>query len=140
MRRSTGWLATSAALAALLLAAGCKGETKKVVQVSGGGITIPPYLQDLNIIGFHLNISATSESDLCIACHGDKTDRVTEDPITKEFHDYKHERLASLTCIDCHGKVDLINKSGANIRKQVDVEARCHPCHGPGGTAPRLYQ
>lgn len=139
MKGRIGWLIPLAALAAALTAGGCKESEKTVFVPTPGVITIPPNLQDLNIIDYHLNITAGSQNSLCVACHGDMTDRQATNPTVKTFHAFKHEKLRWV-CTDCHGEVDLLNKSGANIRKHVDVEARCYPCHGPGASATQLYQ
>ena len=111
------------------------GEMKKY-----GGPNIPGNLQDLNLVDFHASFASTDASnDLCIACHGDMTHAVTLSAVIDEFHVMKDRIMSTYDCVDCHTSVDLLQGSGGNLRKQVNVEDICYPCHGPGGIT-QLYQ
>ena len=45
-----------------------------------------------------------------------------------------------LNCVFCHrAAVDFLQKSGAELRRRVSVEA-CVTCHGPSGPGPVYYR
>lgn len=80
-----------------------------------------------NDVAVHLNASRYASSE-CIKCHGNMQDQTTLDSSVEGIHP-KHTRVTTLTCTDCHQSVDLLQKSGANLRRQVDVQ-KCVDCHG----------
>jgi hypothetical protein len=82
----------------------------------------------------HVN-SATITNAECIACHGQKANESSLDPLTFSAHK-KHlksafVRFASMTdgCGTCHASTDIEQGSGASVNKQVDA-AFCVTCHG----------
>lgn len=93
---------------------------------------LPPDLANLNLVAFHASITATTRSDLCQTCHGSMRNLRSLDPQVKQFHSRKFEILGDQPCTYCHGAVDLLEGSGANLRKQVDVQAKCASCHRGG--------
>ena len=80
-----------------------------------------------NDVAIHLNASQYASSQ-CITCHGNMQDETTLNSGVEGLHP-KHTRVTTLTCTDCHTSVDLLQKSGANMRRQVDVD-KCVDCHG----------
>ncbi len=106
-----------------------------------GEITVPESLKDLNLVDFHASYAATdANNDLCISCHGEMTHAETLSSTVREFHVEKASVMASYDCVDCHKAVDLLQGSGGNLRKQIDVEDACYSCHGPGAISTQLYQ
>jgi|GEM_PF-6349100 len=95
---------------------------------------IPPELQNMNLIAFHASITEETPDSLCRTCHGNMRNLFSLDLSIKQFHARKFEILGDTACTFCHGSVDLLEKSGATLRKQVDVTAKCASCHsGTGG-------
>lgn len=90
---------------------------------------VPPELGDTNLIAFHADITDQTPDSLCRTCHGTMRNLQSLDPAIKKFHSRKFEILGDQPCTFCHGAVDLLNRSGATVRKQVDVKAKCLPCH-----------
>ena len=83
----------------------------------------------------------------CLACHGDIMTRKTANPAFKEAHaamipflpDYDPKvGVTDGTCQSCHTRVDVVQRSGAQIRKNVDVVV-CAACHGKTGMASRKF-
>jgi len=134
MRTVSGKKWGLAIIMALAMAAGCNqgGGNGKDVVVIGKPVDVDD-LAGQNLTEFHLN-SGKQNVSLCIACHGDKsTGTATYDLNVADPHNIHAEETA-LTCIDCHKSVDLMQKSGAQLRHQVATEicARCHSGSGPG--------
>ena len=131
-------LAAAIGLSIVALSLGCSDDDRKVVRAAEEDP--PDSLAGANITEFHASFSATdSDNNQCIECHGDMTDRVTLSDTILPFHE-RHEQITpDHRCVDCHTSVDLLEGSGATLRKQVDAEAVCSPCHGPGSIKP-LYQ
>lgn len=113
----------------------------------GGGSQGSASVLGTNTIAYHAAISSSSDSSPCVTCHGNMTDRQTLNPNYPEFHYLKlnptNGILRNWNCTNCHGATDIVSlsMSGANLRKQVDVERVCYPCHG-GASSPytRLYE
>lgn len=103
-------------------------------------IVIPDNLKSINITQFHSSISSSTDPGLCVSCHGDMTDKTTLNSDYPEYHSFKHAIL-DWKCTDCHNQpVDLVEYSGANLMKQVNVQQVCYSCHGPEKGATQLYK
>ncbi len=73
--------------------------------------------------------------------------RRTLNPAVKEAHaamipflpDYDAKAgVTNETCRSCHAMVDVVQGSGAHIRRNVDVSA-CEGCHGKTGPAAKKF-
>jgi hypothetical protein len=82
--------------------------------------------QALNLTALHDGRNDAFTSDNCRACHGDRRHEASADPAIRPWHAISAH--ASSTCTWCHRSVDLVNQSGATLRKQVNV-ALCVSCH-----------
>lgn len=133
-------LAVALGVCAIVFApTGCKEEGDDIIVVSGPDDT-PDNLRGKNLVDFHASFAATdSDNQRCVECHGDMTDQVTRSATVLPFHE-RHEQLTpDYRCVDCHKKVDLLQGSGATLRKQVDTEEICLPCHDSSSPEP-LFQ
>lgn len=90
---------------------------------------VPPELGAMNLVAFHADITDQTPDSLCRTCHGSMKNLLSLDPAIKKFHSRKFEILGDQPCTFCHGAVDLLDRSGATVRKQVDVKGRCASCH-----------
>lgn len=128
--------------AASLGAAGCSDDDTKYVGAASVTSNVPAALQNVNLIEFHATYT-DQQNEFCVTCHGTMLDRVSLDPAKPEFHRYKLDSstgaLPGWVCTDCHKKVDLASGSGGSLRKQVDVDAICYPCHLANGVGTKLY-
>ncbi len=144
-KTETGALSITALALLIGFALACGGGGSGGDGISDGDIVdpvvatvTPDSLKAENTIDFHANFTST-DNELCISCHGDMTNGETLSATVKEFHTRKAEYMSSYKCVDCHKSVDLLQDSGGNLRKQVDVETICYPCHGDGAIT-QLYQ
>ena len=94
------------------------------------------------VIEIHKDTVAFVELD-CIQCHGTRFDeRAPHNSSILSAHammlQYNHSEASKVTadsCRECHKNADLIEKSAANIRKQVSLEdptlfgQTCTSCH-----------
>lgn len=135
-----GKSATALLLVAALVMAGCNDSNRK--RRAAAEPAIPPALEELNLVEFHSTFTE-SQNDLCVTCHGTMLDRRSLDPANPEFHKFKLDPtngiLPDWKCTDCHERVDLVSRAGGNLRKQVNVETICYPCHLANGIGTRLY-
>jgi len=115
----------------------CKGKDGEPGQIVVP--EIPPDLQNMSLIAFHASINDQTPDSLCRTCHGTMRNLYSLDPSIKQFHARKFEILGDTQCTFCHGSVDLLEKSGATLRKQVDVKGRCAPCHTEGSGFKTFY-
>ena len=92
--------------------------------------------QSANLVGLHKNAKANAGK--CVSCHSDIPKQKSDDPKVKAFHPlHLDSPLLKLACVDCHKSVDLREKSGAKVRKQVDPGI-CSSCHSPWPT-PKMH-
>lgn len=79
------------------------------------------------LIQLHQNAEANGA--ICVSCHGSRTDEKSLDPNIKPVHTlHLTNPLLNLECASCHKSVDLVNKSAANLRRQVSMST-CVTCH-----------
>jgi hypothetical protein len=110
------------------------GDAVVILRAAVGLIRINPALPFQghgNLIALHAN-AWLQPQDACRTCHGSMMSQGVSTPGTPAFHPRHLPLLPSYTCTSCHRSVDLLEKSGGNLRKQVDVQT-CVPCHAPGG-------
>lgn len=83
----------------------------------------------------------------CLGCHADIMKRATRDPRFKEAHaamipflpDYDAKLgVTDANCVSCHARVDVIQHSGVQIRRNADVTG-CEGCHGKTGPASKKF-
>lgn len=83
----------------------------------------------------------------CLGCHADVMRRRTLRPDVKEAHaamipflpDYDTKAgVTNETCRSCHATVDVVQRSGAHIRRNTEVTG-CEGCHGKTGPASRKF-
>ncbi len=106
----------------------------------------PPRADAPNLAALHDAKSLAYDKN-CLSCHGDIMARTTLNPKLKEAHaamipfapgyDAK-VGVTNETCTSCHGRVDLVQHSGEQIRKNADV-ASCGGCHGKSGPASKKF-
>ncbi len=106
----------------------------------------PPRADAPDLIALH-DASSPSFNKNCLSCHRDIMKKTTLNRKFKEAHaamvpfapgyDAK-VGVSSEVCISCHGKVDLVQHSGAMIRRNVDV-SMCAMCHGKSGPARKKF-
>jgi len=80
----------------------------------------------LNLIALHTGGAAAYTVANCHACHTDRKGELSADPAVRPWHAMITH--SSMPCTTCHETVDLVNHSGAAIRRRVDV-AMCKGCH-----------
>ncbi len=83
-----------------------------------------------NSIAFH-SASGSKTAASCQYCHGAVVMSKSLSPAVEAVH-YRHTFSPSgpaLECTDCHQSVDLLEKSGAHVRRQVSMSL-CYGCHG----------
>jgi hypothetical protein len=99
-----------------------------------------------DFVALHDRNAPGYDSD-CIKCHGTMLDEVTLDPqrpgphaqMLPWFFSAGQVEPTNLNCILCHSRTDLLQKSGADLRRQVYV-SWCWACHREGGLhEPGLY-
>ncbi len=89
-----------------------------------------------DLIPLHQDLTKVATTR-CVSCHGNKAEEKSLNPDIKTPHSIHIPVLKE--CNGCHKKADLLEKSAAALRRQVDPQV-CSGCHGPGGPAPQLYQ
>ncbi len=106
----------------------------------------PPRPDSVNLAALHTPGSPQFRGE-CLACHGDIMERTTLKPGIKEAHaamipflpDYDPKvGVTNSTCQSCHSKVDIVQHSGVQIRKNSDP-SMCAACHGQGGVATKKF-
>lgn len=83
-----------------------------------------------NSIAFH-SASGSKTPASCQYCHGSVVMSKSLSAAVEAVH-YRHTFSPSgpgLECTDCHQSVDLLEKSGAHVRRQVSMSL-CYGCHG----------
>ena len=128
-------------IAVFLMAAGLTGCVRKkdrTIVVEKEPPWPPVGVQDGNLVALHA-LSPPLEDHYCVTCHGDMTNRTALDPRILMAHSL-HKKMINFKCTGCHRKIDLLNHSGAKLRRQVDPEVVCDGCHGEKGVGKQLYQ
>ncbi len=93
-------------------------------------------IHDANSASFNKN---------CLKCHADVMKRRTLDRKIKNAHaamlpfapGYKKEATNEV-CISCHSKVDVVQHSAAQIRRNVSA-SMCAACHGRSGQSSKKF-
>lgn len=85
-----------------------------------------------NLVELHKNAGKMSNKE-CLACHANIVKDVSLDKKYKMFHrvHLESKKDTPKKCVDCHQSIDLLNGSGAALRKQVDPQL-CAGCHSGG--------
>ncbi len=106
----------------------------------------PPRADAPDLVALHDAKSPVFDKN-CLGCHSDIMTRDTLNPRFKEAHaamvpfapGYDPKvGVTNETCASCHGKVDLVQHSGAQIRKNADVGS-CAVCHSKAGPASKKF-
>ena len=106
----------------------------------------PPKMASPNLAAIH-DASSPEFNRACLNCHADVMRRTTLSPRFKEAHaamipflpDYDAKAgVTNENCVSCHARVDVVQHSGMQIRKNSDVSA-CEGCHGKTGPASKRF-
>ncbi len=106
----------------------------------------PPRAGAPNLVALHDTKSPAYDKN-CLSCHGDIMTRTTLNPKFKEAHAAMvpfapgYDAKVGVTneiCTSCHRRVDLVQHSGEQIRKNADV-ASCTACHGKSGASSKKF-
>lgn len=122
----------------ILVSGGCAGTP--------GVAPGPPRADAPDLVALHDAKSPAYDKN-CLGCHGDIMMRTTLNPKFKEAHAAMipfapgydaRAGVTNETCVACHAKVDLVQHSGAQIRKNADVGS-CAVCHSKAGPASKKF-
>ena len=106
----------------------------------------PPRADSRDLAALH-DAGSPQFSGQCLACHGDIVKRTTLKPGIMEAHavmipsmpDYDAKSgVTSANCRSCHTRVDVVQHSGVQIRKNSDPSS-CAACHGKSGVAAKKF-
>ncbi len=106
----------------------------------------PPRADAPDLVALHDAKSPTFDKN-CLGCHGDIMTRTTLNPQFKEAHAVMIPfapgydagvGVTDQTCTACHATVDILQHSGASIRKNVDARL-CAMCHSRSGPASKKF-
>ncbi len=106
----------------------------------------PPRLDSADLAALHTAGSPQFRGE-CLACHGDIMKQTTLKPGIKEAHaamipflpDYDVKvGVTNSNCQSCHSRVDVVQHSGVQIRKNSDPSS-CAACHGQSGVATKKF-
>jgi hypothetical protein len=99
-----------------------------------------------DLVAVH-DADSSSFNKNCLSCHQDVMNRGTLNSKIKNAHaamvpfapgyDYKRGATNEV-CISCHTKTDLLQHSGAQIRKNVSVST-CTTCHNKSGPSSKKF-
>ncbi len=124
-----------------------------VILILAGCVPVPPAQQggpppadsrDLNAIH---RAGSPQFNAQCLNCHSNIMKRTTLNPKFKEAHaamipflpDFDAKvGVTNENCLSCHAKVDIIQHSGIQIRKNADVQL-CQACHSKDGAASKKF-
>ena len=114
----------------------------KAASVSPG----PPRANAPDLIALH-DASSPSFNKNCLSCHGDIMKKTTLNKKFKEAHaamvpfapgyDAKMG-VTSKVCASCHGRMDLLEHSGEQLRKNASVSV-CAACHNKSGPSSKKF-
>ena len=122
-----------------LAAAGCAGAPP--AREAG-----PPRADAPDLVAVH-NPDSPAFRGTCLGCHVDLMTRATLKVGIKNAHaamvpmmpDYDAKTgVTNDNCRTCHAKVDVIQHSGMQIRKNTDPTS-CAACHGKSGAASKKF-
>jgi hypothetical protein len=106
----------------------------------------PPRANAVDLAAVH-NPDLPQFRGTCLGCHADIMKRTTLKPGVKDAHaamipflpDYDTKAgVTNDNCRSCHAKVDVVQHSGVQIRKNTDPSS-CAACHGKSGAATRKF-
>ncbi len=106
----------------------------------------PPRADAVDLAAVH-NPDSPQFRGTCLGCHADVMNRTTLKPGVKEAHvammpflpDYDTKTgVTNDNCRSCHAKVDIVQHSGVQIRKNTDPSS-CAACHGKSGAATKKF-
>ncbi len=85
-----------------------------------------------NLLELHKNAGKLTKKE-CLACHSGIIKETSLNAKYKTFHrvHLESKKETPKNCADCHQSIDLRNRSGAALRKQVDPQI-CSGCHSGG--------
>jgi hypothetical protein len=141
MKAGSSWYPTG-----LILVVGVALALAGCAPVPAGREAGPPRADTSDLVAIH-TAGSPHFNKACLSCHGDIMKRPTLNPKFKEAHaamipfapDYDAKvGVTNQTCVSCHAKVDVIQHSGTQIRKNSDVTA-CAGCHGKAGVSSKKF-
>ncbi len=106
----------------------------------------PPRADAPDLVALH-DAKSPAFNKNCLGCHSEIMTRTTLNPKFKEAHAAMipfapaYDAKVGVTnevCISCHGRVDLVQHSGEQLRKNGDV-ASCPACHSKSGPATKKF-
>ena len=124
-----------------VLVAACSGPASPASPEAG-----PPRADAIDLAAVH-NPDSPQFRGTCLGCHADLMTRATLKPEVKNAHavmvplmpDYDAKAgVTNDNCRTCHARVDVIQHSGMQIRKNSDPSS-CAACHGKSGPANRKF-
>ena len=106
----------------------------------------PPRADALDLAALH-NPDSPQFRGACLGCHADLMTQATLKPAVKNAHaamvplmpDYDAKAgVTNDNCRTCHARVDVVQHSGMQIRKNTDPSS-CAACHGKNGMATKKF-
>ena len=106
----------------------------------------PPRADAPDLVALH-DAKSSSFNKNCLSCHGDIMTRTTLNPKFKEAHaamipftpGYNTKvGLTNEVCTSCHGKMDLVQYSGEQIRRNANATI-CVACHNKSGPSSKKF-
>lgn len=106
----------------------------------------PPQAKSPDLAALH-DAGSPSFSKDCLTCHADVMKKSTLDRKVRNAHaamvpfapGYDSKKgVTSAVCVSCHERVDVVQHSAAQIRRNVSVDA-CVACHGKSGPSSRKF-
>jgi hypothetical protein len=106
----------------------------------------PPRANAPDLVALH-DASSPSFNKNCLSCHRDIMMRTTLNRKFKEAHaamipftpSYNAKvGVTSEVCISCHARLDLVQRSGEQIRKNANVSL-CAACHSKSGPSSKKF-
>jgi len=92
---------------------------------------IEPSLETVraHLVEAHLEDTPYFHKDTCVKCHQDKTNTVLAAAKPGYFDPHAtHVQRYNMRCTWCHESVDILQKSGTRLRRNVNTK-RCVECH-----------
>ena len=106
----------------------------------------PPRTDAPDLAALH-DANSPSFNKKCLTCHADIMKRTTLNKKFKEAHaamipfapGYNAKiGVTNDLCVSCHARVDILQHSGEQIRKNANVSA-CAACHGQSGPSSKKF-
>lgn len=110
------------------------------------GSSGPPRAGAPDLVALH-DASSPSYNKKCLTCHTDIMKRTTLNKKFKEAHAAMipfapgYNAKVGVTndlCVSCHARVDLVQHSGEQIRKNANVSV-CTACHSKSGPSSKKF-